>query len=222
MNTESDATSRNPNRGSSKAGSLPTKRHALNPERWVDDHGDYLFHFALARLRDPGRAEDLVQETLLAAWKGLAQYQGRSSERVWLAGILKHKLLDHFRQAGRETCFTDLDFAAEEEGRNFDHTAPAGHWPLGGGSDDWEQSWAAVDRQEFWRVFHECCDHLPERMAQVFLLREVDQLSSEEICAALQISPNHLWVMMHRARLALRRCLEVHWFQANDGLRGTP
>ena len=68
-----------------------------DPERWVEEHGDYLFKFALVRLRDPAKAEDMVQETFLAALKGGQSFAGRSAEKSWLAGILKHKILDHYR-----------------------------------------------------------------------------------------------------------------------------
>src|SRR5580658_10910099 len=90
-----------------------------DPERWVDEHGDYLFKFALARLRDPQRAEDAVQETFLAALKGGRNFAGRSAEKSWLVGILKNKIYDHYRKAGRETSFTDLEFYADEERDRF-------------------------------------------------------------------------------------------------------
>ena len=186
----------------------------LDPERWVDEHGDYLFHYALSRLRDPVRAEDFVQDALLAALRGADRYQGRSTERTWLTGILKHKLLDHFRKAGRETSFTDLEFYADEEERAFENREFPDHWNHASAPGEWDQAGAALDREEFWRVFHRCSGKLPERVARVFLLREVDGLTSDEICAALGITPNNLWVMLHRARLALRRCLEVNWFGA--------
>lgn len=199
-------------------GPLPTSpmnpRNNLDPERWVDEHGDYLFHYALSRLRDPVRAEDFVQEALLAALRGADRYQGRSSERTWLTGILKNKLLDHFRKAGRETTFTDLDFYADEEQRTFENREFPDHWNGANAPGEWDQAGAALDREEFWRVFHRCSGKLPERVARVFLLREVDDLPSEEICATLNISPNNLWVMLHRARLALRQCLETNWFGA--------
>src|SRR5580698_2342527 len=90
-----------------------------DPERWVDEHGDYLFKFALSRLRDVTRAEDAVQETFLAALKGGKNFAGRSAEKSWLTGILKNKIYDHFRKAGRETPFTDLEFYADEESDRF-------------------------------------------------------------------------------------------------------
>jgi len=92
------------------------KEPALSdPERWVDEHGDDLFKFALARLRDPVKAEDFVQEAFLAALRGGSNFSGRSSERTWLTGILKNKIFDHFRKVGRETSFTDMEFYQDEE-----------------------------------------------------------------------------------------------------------
>src|SRR5271166_2287281 len=90
-----------------------------DPERWVELHGDYLFKYALMRLRDPAKAEDAVQETFLAALKGGRSFAGRSAEKSWLVGILKNKIYDHYRKASRETTFTDLEFYADEEGDRF-------------------------------------------------------------------------------------------------------
>src|SRR5262249_28025845 len=90
-----------------------------DPERWVEEYGDYLFKFACLRLRDGARAEDLVQETFLAALKGRQSFAGRSSEKSWLVGILKNKIYDHYRQASRETSFTDLEFYSDEESDRF-------------------------------------------------------------------------------------------------------
>src|SRR5271156_1066981 len=90
-----------------------------DPERWVDLHGDYLFKYALARLRDPTKAEDAVQETFLAALKGGKAFAGRSAEKSWLVGILKNKIYDYYRKASRETSFTDLEFNSEEDGDRF-------------------------------------------------------------------------------------------------------
>jgi RNA polymerase sigma-70 factor (ECF subfamily) len=187
---------------------------SADPERWVDEHGDYLFHYALSRLRDPLKAEDLVQDALLAALRGIDRYQGRSTERTWLTGILKNKLLDYFRKVGRETSFTDLEFYAEEEEWTFENQLFPDHWNDGPAPGDWNGMDGAMDREEFWRVFHQCAGKLPERVSRVFLLREVDQIPSDEICGTLSISAANLWVMLHRARLALRRCLEIHWFNA--------
>ena len=90
-----------------------------DPERWVGEHGDYLFKYALMRLRDPAKAEDAVQETFLAALKGGKSFAGRSAEKSWLVGILKNKVCDHYRKASRETVFTDLEFYSDEESDRF-------------------------------------------------------------------------------------------------------
>ncbi|HEX8070498.1 MAG TPA: sigma-70 family RNA polymerase sigma factor [Pyrinomonadaceae bacterium] len=188
---------------------------APDPAAWVDAHGDYLFRYALFRLRDRAAAEDVVQETLLAALQAYAKFAGRGSERTWLVGILKHKITDHFRRASREAA------PPEREGAEFAHEEffrPDGpwteHWEQQYAPSDWHASPAALAEQhEFWLVFQECLGPLPERTANAFVLREVDGLTSEEICEILSITVNNLWVMLHRARLHLRRCLEVNWFR---------
>jgi RNA polymerase sigma-70 factor (ECF subfamily) len=182
-------------------------------ERWVDEYADYLFKFALARLRDPGRAEDAVQETFLAALRGAKSFAGRSAEKTWLAGILKNKIYDYFRKASRETSFTDLDFYEDEEtGRFAAEGLSAGTWIHDLGPQEWTKAGESLDQELFWRTYRGCADKLPGRIAAVFNLREVDGLDSKEICALLNLSESNLWVMLHRARMALRRCLETNWF----------
>ena len=190
-----------------------------DPEAWVDEYGDYLFRYALVRLRDESRAEDMVQETFLAALKSDAAFAGRSAPKSWLVGILKNKIVDHYRKASRETSFTDLEFMADEQSERF---IPDGlfkdGWIHEVGPLEWAPTpGAGLDSEAFWKTFHECSGKLPRKVARVFLLREVDDVSTEEICALLDISPNHLWVMLHRARMALRTCLEANWFAPQEG-----
>lgn len=189
-----------------------------DPERWVDEHGDYLFKFALVRLRDPAKAEDMVQETFLAALKGGQSFAGRSAEKSWLAGILKHKILDHYRKAGRESSFTDLQFYQDEESHCFVPDGLfKGGWIHEPGRDLGPMEWssdpgASLDSEAFWKTFRDCSNKLPKNISTVFTLREVDGVESKDICQLLNISENNLWVMLHRARMALRRCLETNWF----------
>ena len=182
-----------------------------DPERWVEDHGDYLFKFALARLRDPQKAEDAVQETFLAALKGAQKFAGRSAEKSWLTGILKNKIYDYFRKAGRETSFTDLQFYSDEESDRF----VAGGWIHELGPNEWPKAGENLDNEQFWKIYRDCAGKLPKNVAAVFQLRELDDMESREICALLNISESNLWVMLHRARMALRRCLETNWFTKN-------
>ena len=189
------------------------KKGPANPQRWLEEHGDVLFSFALPRVRDRATAQDLVQETFLAALKASGSFAGRSTERAWLFGILRNKLADHYRLHSREVPLEDPESKTPEE-EGFFHAR-------GAGKDGWisrvgPKPWAAPDEsllsKEFQTVFRECVSGLPEKIAQVFLRREVDEIPSGEICKEFGISPNNFWVMLHRARMALRRCLEVHWF----------
>jgi RNA polymerase sigma-70 factor (ECF subfamily) len=184
----------------------------LDPERWVEEHGDYLLNYAFSRLRNRTQAQDFVQETLLAALRSQTSYTGRAGERTWLTSILRHKIFDFFRSSSRERCFSDLEFYAAEERETFSNWEFPGHWTAESAPKEWAAAGAALDRSAFWAAFHECSGKLPTKVAQVFLLREIDEVESGEICETLGISQSNLWVMLHRARLALRRCLETHWF----------
>ncbi len=196
--------------GNESAGGM--RPNLSRPEQWVEEHGNYLYSFALARVRNVTRAEDLVQETFVAALK--ANFAGASSERSWLTGILKNKIVDLFRKAGRERPFTDMELPGDDSGDAFDAD---GHWAANHGPTEWPNPAENLEREDFWAAFNECAGKLPKNVAQVFILREVDDVDSREICEMLNISPNNLWVMLHRARMGLRRCLETNWFGRGDG-----
>ena len=188
----------------------PTVRSNANPDQWVDEHGDCLFRYALARVRKEEVAEDLVQDTLLAAVRTHDRFGGRSSERSWLVGILKNKICDYFRKLGRETNFTDLEFFCDEHSDKFDAD---NHWIHERGPVEWKpEGEEAMKRAEFWQAIQGCLSRLPERVAAAFTMREMDDVPGKEICATLKISEANLWVMLHRARMALRQSLEVHFF----------
>lgn len=186
---------------------------STKPEGWVDKYGDVLFGFAFSRLRDKARAEDAVQETFLAALKGKETFQGQTEEKNWLFGILKNKIYDYFRATARETSFEDLEFYQNGEQESFKASGVgAGGWIWNHIPQNWGDVSEAVDREEFWNAYNSCCRKLPEKISAAFNLREVDGLSSKEVCVMLGISESNLWVMLHRARMALRRCLESNWF----------
>lgn len=188
-----------------------------DPERWVDEHGDCLYRYALTRVRKEEIAEDLVQETLLVAVRTHEKFGGRSTERSWLVGILKNKICDHFRKLGRETNFTDLEFFSDEHSDKFDGE---NYWIHERGPSDWKpEGEEAMKRAEFWQTLQGCLAKMPERVAQVFMLREMDDMPSKEVCATLNISEANLWVMLHRARMALRQCLEMNFFDGQGGAK---
>lgn len=185
----------------------------VNPERWVQEYGDALFGFVALRVRDRVIAQDLVQETFLAAIKARDSFGGRSTERAWLFGILRNKLTDYYRLQGREVSLADLESVLPEEQGAFGSSGlTKDGWLHGVGPKAWETPEEVLSSKEFQEVLKRCLSRLPDKVAQAFVLREIDGVSSDEICKDLGVSPNNVWVMLHRARMGLRRCLEVHWF----------
>lgn len=173
------------------------KRNAVTETAWVDEHADYLFRFAFSRLHDAAAAEDIVQETFLAAFNSHRNH--RSTERTWLTAILKHKIYDHFRRIFREKSFENED----SEDFSFNKTGnwgKKGFWSSGNYSDPFE----ILQEKEFRAVLQNSLSELPARFACVFTLREIEGLKTEEICRLLEISPNNFRVILHRARLLLR------------------
>lgn len=178
--------------------------------QWVDKHGDALYRFALARVRSPELAEEMVQETFLAALRAKDSFAGRSSERTWLIGILKRKVIDYYRKYWRERPMTELETRDEVDGDISDMFDETGHWRKP--PETWTNPRVATEQNQFWVVFEKCMQGLPERQAQAFYLREVEGMESDEIRQVLQITPTNLWAMLHRARVRLRACLEENWF----------
>lgn len=192
-----------------------TSQPALDPAIWLQRHGDYLYKHALFRLRDSAAAEDVVQETLLAALKSHNRFVGKSNERTWLFGILKHKIIDHFRNSQRETQFE----SADNDDEFFDQK---GAWRTTSRPVAWNANpESALELKDFQRRVESCLNQLPERLAQVFILREIDELTTEEICSLLNITPTNLWVMLHRARLRLQNLLEASLFKGVAPISGT-
>lgn len=180
--------------------------------RWVDEYGDYLFRFALARVRNRDAAEDLVQDTLVAAIRARTHFEGASALRTWLVGILKHKILDYFRAQSRTVLAGDLTAIGDEDRTVESFFDRAGRWRNPPGA--WNASPdRVVEQKEFRRVLDSCLSKLPESMSRLFVLRDVEGVASETICETLGISPANLYTTLHRARFRLRRCLEENWFE---------
>jgi RNA polymerase sigma-70 factor (ECF subfamily) len=190
------------------------KETLSNPEYWVDQYGDYLFRYAMSRLRDRALAEEAVQETFLAALKSKQSFEGQSSERTWLVGILKHKIIDHFRKTSRELPLYEDQSAPESEDAFRKTGEWVGHWSPEAAPGEWgADPIRTLQQKEFWEVLERCLTMLPERLAQVFVLREMEEMSSAEICKTLNITESNLWVMLHRSRAQLRRALENNYFK---------
>jgi RNA polymerase sigma-70 factor (ECF subfamily) len=181
-----------------------------DPEAWVDEHGDALYSYALSRLHNTASAEDVVQETFLAAIKSQENFSGRSSTRTWLIGILKHKIVDLIRKESREQPIEEIETMEAPEETFFDKK---GHWRIA--PVDWQvHPGKILEQKEFMDVLLQCLKHLPDRLHRLFVLRELEDRDSDEICKDLEITPTNLWVMLYRARMRLRGCLTENWFEA--------
>jgi len=181
---------------------------ANNVNDWLNDHGDYLYRFALARLRDQHQAEDAVQETLLAAIKSNS-FDGNSSARTWLTGILKHKIIDLQRKQIREQPISDLvDLDASDTSMD-DFFDQKGHWLEKPQTLDMPEN--ALEQKQFLGILSGCMDKLPAKLSAIFMMRDVHEIENENICKELEITATNAWVMLYRARMGLRKCLEMNW-----------
>jgi RNA polymerase sigma-70 factor (ECF subfamily) len=182
---------------------------ALDPDSWLDRHGSYLFRYALAILRDRQLAEDAVQDCLLAGLQAGAHFTGKSSERTWLTGILKHKIVDIVRRDSRESTLEGLGEAEDPYGEFAACFDATGHWAAR--LTEWGSPEQSLETKQFWKMMQFCLDRMPRRLAQLFMLREVVGTESEAICQEMDISPTNLWTLLYRSRMNLRLCLEKQW-----------
>ena len=177
----------------------------------VEQFRGYLMRYALLQLRDQTSAEDVVQETLLAAVEGGDRFSGKSTVKTWLTGILKHKIIDQVRRQSREQPLLQGEDDERSEADVIDGLFKAdGHWQ--NFPANWGDPGNALENKRFWETFETCARLMPVKTARVFMMREVMELSTEEICKELDITATNCWVMLHRARLSLRECLETKWF----------
>ncbi|HDZ22145.1 MAG TPA: sigma-70 family RNA polymerase sigma factor [Phycisphaerae bacterium] len=190
-----------------RPGERGSRQDSTDPEAWVDAHADALFRYALLKVRNSEAAEDLVQETFLAAMQSRESFRGASALRTWLIGILRHKIVDRLRRSARQrTMNGDVDDNLVDGW--FDRK---GRWITR--PERWQMDPPRLlENREFWQIFQTCLEALPERIGEVFSLRVMTEIDSEEVCKLLDVSSTNLCVMLHRARARLRACLEANWF----------
>jgi len=175
----------------------------LNAEAWVAQYGDMLSRFALKRVDDTSLAEDLVQESLLAAMKAKDRFQGQCSEKTWLFAILKHKIIDHFRSKNHWATGIEVETFAEPS----EYFTEQGTWRIQ--PKHWDANPHQVfEQKEFIDAVYLCLSKMPQRLADAFVYKEIDGIDTEEICRILNITPTNCGVMLYRARMSLRGCLE--------------
>ncbi len=183
-------------------------RNTTDPVKWVEEHGDALYRFAYSFLKDKERSEDAVQETFLAAIRANDRFSERSSVKSWLFGILKHKIVDIIRQDARYV--RPADWADDDphfEDRFFNAN---GRWQTP--PRTWEHPELTLENRQFWREMEGCLALLPPKTARIFFLKEMDGMSTEEICQETGSTTTTVWKALSRARMSLRACLERHGF----------
>lgn len=179
----------------------------LQPDKWVDEHADYLFNYAVGKVNDAEIAKDLVQETFIAGLNSAKNFKGDAAERTWLIAILKRKVIDYYRKINSKKG------KAEVRIQYSDQTDSEGDWleervadPFIKGGDQ------EIENEELGLAIQNCIDKLPKKQSRVFTMKTIQGMSTEDICNELGINPSNLWVMIHRARTSLMGCLNQSWF----------
>jgi RNA polymerase sigma-70 factor (TIGR02943 family) len=188
---------------------MVTSQPTINPHNWVAMHADYLYAYAITRIADEEQVRDLVQETFLAALERIKQFEGRSSERTWLTAILKNKIIDVYRKNSRVGAAKSIG-TSDEEPQYFDpdlNNWKKAHWPLSLGVEDADP----LRNKELNRILQLCMKKLPPLWLAIFTMKHMDDESKEVICSELKVSDANFWVIIHRAKVNLRSCLQKNW-----------
>ncbi|QWX85724.1 sigma-70 family RNA polymerase sigma factor [Cellulophaga sp. HaHaR_3_176] len=182
--------------------------HSLHPETWVDQYADYLFNYAITRVNDTDIAKDLVQETFFAGLKSAKNFKGEAAERTWLIAILKRKVIDYYRKInsnkGKAEVRMNYSSSSDSEGDWLEEQVAD---PFSMLEND------AIENEELGLAIQSCISNLPKKQSQVFMMKTVQGISTEDICNELGINPSNLWVMIHRSRTNLMNCLNQNWFK---------
>jgi RNA polymerase sigma-70 factor (ECF subfamily) len=179
----------------------------LNTDKWIDNYADYMYNYAIVRVNDSDLAKDLVQDTFFAGLKSAKNFQGKSTERTWLISILKRKIIDHYRKINSKKGQSEVRMNFYDDGEN------EGNWLEERVPQSWDnQSEKSVENDELKSQLESCISALPEKYGMVFRLKTIQEFETEEICKELDITASNLWVIIHRARTQLRKCMEDNWF----------
>ena len=178
----------------------------LLANKCINEYAGILLSYTAARVNDTGIAEDIVQETFISAWKNREGFKGEASEKNWLFSICKNKIIDHYRKKAR----TPVQYAeADTTADFFDKNE---HWTKENGPKEWGIDYnQTIEKKEFYSILEFCKQKLQELQQKVFVLKYLEELDSDEICKLLDISSSNYWVLIHRAKLQLRSCLDKKW-----------
>ncbi|EAR13628.1 RNA polymerase sigma-70 factor [Polaribacter irgensii 23-P] len=186
---------------------MSAKKNTLDSNKWIDKYADYLYNYSISRVNNSDLAKDLVQETFFAGLKSASNFEGRATERTWLVSILKRKIIDHYRKINSAKGQAEVRMNFYENGEN------EGSWLEERVPQSWDNSVEKkLENTELKSQLEICMDRLPEKYAMVFKMKTIQEFETAEICKELDITASNLWVILHRARVQLRKCMEDNWF----------
>lgn len=181
--------------------------HKINPDQWIDLYSNYLFNYAITRVNDRVVAQDLISETFLAGLKSMKNFKGEASERTWLVSILKRKVIDHYRKTN------SIKGKAEVRMSYNSDNETEGDWLEERVADPYDKTVEAqIENTELAEAINNCLSKLPKKQAQIFEMKTILNYETETICNEMKITPSNLWVIIHRARVAMADCLQNNWF----------
>ena len=186
---------------------MAEQKSTLNTSKWIDNYADYLFNYAVTRVNNSDLAKDLVQDTFFAGLKSAKNFQGKSTERTWLVSILKRKVIGHYRKIDSKKGQAEVRMNFYEHGEN------EGNWIEERVPQNWDnKTEKSIENEELKAQLETCIGFLPEKYEMVFRMKTIQGFETEEICKELEITSSNLWVIIHRARTQLRKCMEDNWF----------
>ena len=196
----------------------PTEINRLQPEKWVDLYADYLYAYAYNRIQDEEQAKDLVQDSFLSALKAKETFKGEASEKTWLISILKRKIIDLYRKRAShpQQSFEENESYKLAYSHYFteDGLMP-GEWKKEHAPKPWSVTEKSlIEQQEFKNILSRCLSKLPQVWASVFSMKYLEEEESDRICKEMELTSSNYWVIMHRAKLQMRECLEKNWIKA--------
>ncbi len=187
---------------------MSNSENSINPNLWLANYGDILYNYAYSRLSSSTVAEDMLQDTFVSALKSMENFRGDSSEKTWLFSILKRKIIDYYRKSSTKNERPESSFSSPFKDSGF----MEGHWNSNRRPTDWgSKTDGAVQQSEFQEIMEFCLSGLPEKWKSVFVLKVMEEIESDKVCKEIGCTSSNLWVILHRAKLQLRECIEKNW-----------
>jgi RNA polymerase sigma-70 factor (ECF subfamily) len=194
---------------------MDTSKNKVDPHEWVNRYAHELYGYAMAKTSDTALAEDFVQETFLAGLKSLANFKGDSSERTWLYAILKNKIADYYKKASTRYEISNSEFIVEDDSFLDNYFDEEGEWKKSTAPEKWGVDYSnSIENKELAATLEKCMDKLPKNQKQLVFLKLIQEDQTEKVCKELNITSTNYWVLIHRAKLQLRACIEKNWIRA--------